>query len=184
MILKYLFSLCCSFELRDTRVLQGNTGKVCHCCRGKKVPSSKCKFALEFSEFFTVLPLISGLANPYGYREKINQTITQVLTAVKLRKQQTQKAPALLLDPPWALEEKCFFLRSFHLPEQPTVVKGNKVETVVEYKSPQKRLQQYQPFGKPSATQALWKACRGKLKPAAATSSYQCSSMLPSALFT
>lgn len=35
---------------------------------------------------------------------------------------------------------------------------GNKVETVVEYKRPQKYLQQCQPFGMPSATQALWEA--------------------------
>lgn len=60
-----------------------------------------------------------------------------------------EKAPALLLEPPWALEEKCFFLRSLHLPEQPTVVKGTKSGDSGGVQEPTKTL---------AAIPALWKA--------------------------
>lgn len=146
---------------------------------GKKSCSPSVNLPRTFLTFFIVLPLIPELASQYDYRkQKAKRRTTKnphcykCKTLIKPRESASPAAGAtvgILGIVPCSGEEMFPSQDLFTLLEQPAVMKGNKVETVVEDKSPQKHLQQRQPFGKPSAT-VLWKALRGKLKPAASTS--------------
>lgn len=121
MILKCLFNLCCSLELRDTKILQGSTGDTVSIivAEGKNVLSFKCLFALDFPEFFTILPLtldwqISVVIGGKNPQENKKPHCCKMQKAVNL-----EKVPALLLAPQGAFEESslvlgnCFFLRIF-----------------------------------------------------------------------
>lgn len=94
------------FELRDTRILQGSTGKKVSIIgtEGKKIPFPKCEFASDFSKFFAFLPLILDwqVSMVIG-KQKTNQATTKSPRCYETQKAvNPEKVPALLLEPPWA----------------------------------------------------------------------------------
>lgn len=152
LILKY--STCIvPFELRDVEILQDSTGETVWVTvtEREKSPLLQVQICLELPWFFFFFYIWSStsdsrLASWYGNRRKKKQS-TINLTAAKWRKQETwRKYQACCRSHKGILGMVTYsggkFLSQhpFTLLEQPAALEGNKVETVVEYKSPHKHL--------------------------------------------
>ena len=120
--------------------------------------------------FFTILPLIPGLASQYGYREtKTKNNNHQILTATESSKSRKSTSPAagatvgsLGIVPS---SGEMFSQDLSTLLEQPAVVQGNKGETVVEHKGPPKHCSHASPLESPRQLRLCGKPSEKNIRP-------------------